>query len=580
MKAFPTLVLGIALLGAGAAGWWIRGNVHFHDGAPGPGAARRIRFYQSPMHPWIKSDQPGLCTICGMKLVPVYEGDEELQSPSVVTLGSNTPSIAGIATTAVGRRPIVRSMRVAGTIDDDDSRHRILPAYVEGRIEELHVHHVGAEVTAGQPLATFYSPALLGAVREYLALAGTPESGSTLGAASALRLRQMGLGADQIAALPTTFKPDAMSLPLLSPVSGTVVKRVAYAGQFVREGDPLFELGDFAVMWFKFDAYERDLPWLHVGQTIVVTTPSVPGTALTNTIAFIDPNLEEMSRTARVRVELPNPFVGEGPNRVRLLRHRLYAEGRIEVATAPLLAVPRSAVLNPDGRPFVWKAVGPTSFERREVVLGRRGDQHWEVVSGLAEGDRIVSAGGFLVDAQAQLQHGDVPSATPSRDAATNAIPSLPAAKAGAVEPTEPQWVALEGVLQSSSNLAAALASDDLKSFHRLWPEHVTAVHRLGTAASGLPREAFAGLLALPAAPKDIAGARAALHGFMDGLLPWAPRLKARPGLGGIKAYECPMTGKTFPGAPREAHWLQLKGPTRNPWFGAEMPDCGTEIAL
>ncbi|KAB2665846.1 MAG: efflux RND transporter periplasmic adaptor subunit, partial [Verrucomicrobia bacterium] len=159
MKAFPTLVLGIALLGAGAAGWWIRGNVYFHDGAPGPGAARRIRFYQSPMHPWIKSDQPGLCTICGMKLVPVYEGDEELQSPSVVTLGSNTPSIAGIATTAVGRRPIVRSMRVAGTIDDDDSRHRILPAYVEGRIEELHVHHVGAEVTAGQPLATFYSPA-------------------------------------------------------------------------------------------------------------------------------------------------------------------------------------------------------------------------------------------------------------------------------------------------------------------------------------------------------------------------------------------------------------------------------------
>ncbi len=576
MKPFSALMFVVALAGAGGVGWCIRDAAHTHD-APAAGMSRRVRFYQSPMHPWIKQDQPGLCTICGMKLVAVYEGDDEFRAASVITLASNTPSIAGIATTPIERRPITRTMRVAGTIDDDDTRHRIVTAYVEGRLEEMPVHHEGAEVKAGDPLATFYSAGLLASVREYLALAASPESKSSLATAAALRLRQMGLGEAQIAALPSTFKADSTTLPLLSPVSGTVVKRIAYAGQFVREGEPLFELADFAVMWFRFDAYERDLPWLRIGQRVVVTTPSLPGKALTNTIAFIDPNLDAVSRTLRVRVELQNPLVGEGTDRARLLKHRLYAEGRIEVASGPVLAVPRAAVLNPDGRPFVWKSVGSSSYERREVVLGRRGDEDWELVSGLDPGDRVVSSGGFLVDAQAQLQHVEAPALSPAGAVATNGVP-IPAP--AVAPPTDAQWLAVGEALKASVQMSAALASDDMKAFHRAWPARVAASRRLAGLGNGTRKDVFADLEALPAEPADLASARAALNRSMDALMPWASRLKERAGFGELKAYRCPMTRKSFPDAPPEARWLQLKGPKQNPWFGADMLDCGTEIPL
>ncbi len=416
MKTIPILLIGAAILTAGATGWWL------HPAPPEPAVSgRQPRFYQSPMHPWIRSDKPGNCTICGMKLVPVYEGDPEFTVKGLTVLGTNSVHVAGIAVARVERRSLNRRLRVAGTIDDDDSQHRILTAYVEGRIEELHVHHSGAEVTAGEPLASFYSPMLLSAVREYLAL--TLPGGAVapgLQTAAALRLRQMGLGEKQIAELPQTFTASSLSVPILSPVSGTVVKRIAYAGQYVREGEPLFELGNFDVMWFKFDAYERDLPWLHPGQRIVVTTPSRPGVAFTNVIAFIDPNLDELSHTAHVRVEMSNPPSGTGPDRTRPFRHRLYAEGRVEVVTPETLTVPRTAVLNPDGQPFVWVAVGPGNYERREVVLGRRGDDRWEIVSGAKEGESIVMSGGFLIDAQAQLQHGgDSPDRTDSTAATT-----------------------------------------------------------------------------------------------------------------------------------------------------------------
>ena len=242
--------------------------------------------------------------------------------------------------------------------------------------------------------------------------------------------------------------------------------------------------------------------------------------------------------------------------------------------------MPRAAVLNPDGRPFVWKAVGPSSYERREVVLGRRGDEDWELVSGLESGDRVVSAGGFLVDAQAQLQHVEAPAMAPAGAAPTNALPVPATATSDVAAPTDAQWSAIEDVLKASAKLSAALASDDLKAFHRAWPERVAASRRLADAAKTSGKDPFAGLEALSAEPMDLASARAALNQSMDALMPWAKRLKGRPGFGDLKAYQCPMTRKAFPDAPSEARWLQMKGPKQNPWFGADMLDCGTESPL
>src|SRR4051794_20383776 len=166
MKKF-VLPLVLAAIAA-AAGWYAARHT-----ATGPAKAqqgRKILYYQSPMHPWIKSDKPGNCTICGMKLVPVYEGETGFAAAGDgLTLSSNVVNVINVATEAVKKGPLVRTLRVAGTIDGDDRRHRIISAYVGGRIEKLAVNYVGAHVKEGEPLAVLYSPALLTAEREYVA---------------------------------------------------------------------------------------------------------------------------------------------------------------------------------------------------------------------------------------------------------------------------------------------------------------------------------------------------------------------------------------------------------------------------
>ena len=391
-------VLALLLVGVGlGTGWWWRGRSgHGSADAAGASAGRKVRIYQSPMHPWITSPEPGLCTICGMKLVPVYEGEAGFGSAEgVLRLGSNSITAVGIASVPVGLGRVGKTLRLAGTLDDDDSRHRILSAYVEGRIETLAVAAEGVEIREGTELAMVYSPVLLGAVREYVSLATGGEAGPLL-AAAALRLRQMGLGEAQVKSLVSGFGPEQRLLPWLSPMSGTVVKRMAYAGQWVKEGDPLFEVADFGTMWLKADVYERDLPWLRVGQEVAWSTPSLPGRLFTNRITFIDPNFDMMTRSTRIRVEVPNPDLGEG--RGRLFRHRLYAEARVRVDSEPVWVVPRSAVLNPGGVARVWVDLGAGNYQERTIRVGRVGDAVWEVVEGLDAGDRVVLNAGVLLE--------------------------------------------------------------------------------------------------------------------------------------------------------------------------------------
>lgn len=420
----PLLILATATL-AGAGGWFaathFRG-AHNHAVVPQPeSAGRKVLYYQSSMHPWVKSDKPGKCTVCGMDLVPIYEGQKGFTlAANTVSLGTNAIQAMHVRTVEVSKRPLVRVLRVAGTIDDNDARHRRLSAYVEGRIEKLHVNFIGAEVKEGEPLATFYSPMLLNAEREYTLLfrqsqmahsyALTAEHKRLLAAAEQ-RLFRYGLTTAQIAKLP--FKSETNHLSeILSPMSGTVVTREIYEGQFVKEGDKLFELADFFTMWFQFDLYERDFTWVRVGQEVEITVPSAPGKKFVAAIVFIDPNLNDMTRSARVRVELQNPLLTvQGKSRRELL-HKTYAEAVVKLDTPEVFAIPRAAVLHTGDRTVVYVDKGGGAYEQRRVKLGRAGDEHWEILDGVKAGERIVTTGNLLIDGQAQLnsQAGESPS--------------------------------------------------------------------------------------------------------------------------------------------------------------------------
>ena len=267
--------------------------------------------YQCPMHPWIKSDKPGdKCTLCGMELVAAPAGDSAAD-PNLVTLTPAGASVIGVQTAAVTRAPLVRTLRVAGTVEDDDTRHRIISARVPGRVEKLFVNYVGAEVREGEPLATVYSPGMLTAQRQYVErLKGGTAFPPSERAMARERLLDLGLTPEEIDILEHTLEPTAM-VNIRAPMSGTVVARHVYEGQELNKDQTesetrLFEIADFSSMWFVFDAYEPDLAWLRTGQPVAVTVASQPGRVLTAPIAFIDPNLNPMTRTAKVRVILPN----------------------------------------------------------------------------------------------------------------------------------------------------------------------------------------------------------------------------------------------------------------------------------
>ena len=529
---------------------------------------RKVLYYQSAMHPWIKSDKPGRCTICGMQLTPVYEGEAGLDAGGdVVTLSATAITVLNVQTAEAAVRPLAKTLVVAGTIDDDDSRHRVLSAYVGGRIDKLHVSFVGAEVKAGEPLAEFYSPMLLQAEREYRAILKSSSADLRPGATS--RLRQLGLTPEQIEALAT--KPDdALTSPILAPITGTVTEKSIYAGQYVQEGEKLFELADFSTMWFQFRAYEQDLPWIKPGLKVEVTTPSMPGKTFSGEITFVDPNFDEATRSTKVRVELANPLV-EGR---RLLLHRLYADGRVQLTAPEVLTVPRTAVIQ-TGAEAVAYVEQDGGYARRVLKIGRRGDALIEVLEGLEAAEKVVVNGNLLMDGQAEMNRSF---ASPMEK------PIIPEATSTNLPPlTDTQRDAVKEFFTLADALASALAADDLEKFNSQSPKAHDAAAALFAAFAGneswLPLikgvEAGSHLAKVP----DLKEARRSFYPLSTATVALAqPARRSNNVFTELKVFRCPMTKDAFPGAPNRAEWIQLRPEVRNPWFGAEMLDCGSEV--
>jgi membrane fusion protein, copper/silver efflux system len=456
---------------------------------------------------------------------------------------------------------------VAGTIDDDDSRHRVLSAYVGGRIDKLHVAFVGAEVREGEPLAEFYSPMLLQAEREYRSLASA--ANADLRKAAALRLRQLGLTSQQIEALDAR-PADALTSQILAPISGTVTEKGIYAGQYVQEGEKLFELADFSTMWFQFRSYEQDLPWIKPGLKVEVTTPSSPGKTFTGEVTFIDPNFDEATRSTKVRVELANPLV-DGR---RLLLHRLYADGRVQLTAPEVLAVPRLAVIQ-TGAEAVAYVEQDGGYARRALKLGRRGDALIEVLGGLEAGEKVVVNGNLLLDGQSEMNRSF---ASPMEK------PMSPTAPPSDLSPlTDAQRQAVKESFTLVDVLASALAADDLEKFNSNSPKaHDVAAALFGAftnSPSWLPLVKEIEAASHLAKVADLKEARRSFYPLSTATVALAQA--ARRGSGAfpeLKVFRCPMTKDAFPGAPNRAEWIQLQPEVRNPWFGAEMLDCGSEV--
>ncbi|MGE3309260.1 MAG: efflux RND transporter periplasmic adaptor subunit [Limisphaerales bacterium] len=601
LRPLPTLlVLATVAFLAAVAGWIAARRLHLPLPAPSPNGAeasasrsgeRKILFYQSAMHPWIRSDKPGKCTLCGMALTPVFEGDSAAPlDPGLVALGSNAISVLHVRSAPVRQGPLLRTLRVAGTFEDDDTRHRVIAAWTAGRIDELFVNYVGAEVTAGQPLARFYSPGLLEAERQYVAVLGSASSPATqadhelLRDAAILRLRQLGLTDSQIERLPSKSPTNAFS-EILAPIGGTIIDRSVYAGQYVTEGEKLFEIADFSTLWFLFDAYEQDLPWLQPGQELEISSPAAPGKVFRAPIRFIDPNLTGKTRSAKVRVEVSNPVIADTPSPRRALSRLSYAEGSVRITVPDVLLLPRSSVLSPARNPVVYVDHGNGVYQRKPVRLGRFGDDDYEVVDGLQPGERVVIQGNLLIDAQAQINETlaaaeEIPPQAPRGDSPpASSSPQVPDLSATSGETT----TAIRAFLVAADSLRSALASDDLPAFHRASEALAPRLLALRTTLSAHPNgSALVDILpdSTPnTASADLRVARRDYHAFSTPLVTLARALRSRSDeFKDLKVFRCPMTAESFDGAPPRAEWIQWSAGIRNPWFGAEMIECGVEV--
>ena len=408
------ILFAVALVAAFALGFMLRGSDggnggESHDHAAAGTVDTEPSVWTCSMHPQIQLPEFGQCPICFMDLIPLETETIEGLGPRDLVLSENAAALAEIRTAPVERRFAAREVSLVGKVTADETRRRVITARVPGRIDRLHVDFTGRVVRRGEKLADIYSPELYRARAELLAAqaaAGRGEPGAEANLRSVReRLRLWDLDPDQVATA------GGEQITITAPVAGTVVRKDAIEGVYVTTGEPLFAIADLGQVWVELAAYERDLMWLAAGQTVSFTVTALPGETFSGTIVFVDPVLDDRTRTVRVRLEADNPDGRLRPG--MLARGRVLAEldvdgqpraGRDEAE--PPLVVPATAPLLTGERAVVYLRIpgDQPHFSGREVVLGPRAGDWYVVRDGLEEGEQVVVHGAFKLDSALQIQ--------------------------------------------------------------------------------------------------------------------------------------------------------------------------------
>ncbi|HZT33243.1 MAG TPA: efflux RND transporter periplasmic adaptor subunit [Bryobacteraceae bacterium] len=409
-KLLTLLLLLAAWMGGYGYGRW-------YAKAPAKGAAgaeRKILYYHDPMHPWYKSDKPGIAPDCGMKLVPVYEGGEQAAvskpanlGPGAVEITPEKQQLIGVEYGTAEYRPAFESIRAAARVTLDETRIAKVQTKIEGWIDRVFVDFTGIQVRQGQPLLTIYSPEALATQQEYLlalkaqeTMAASPvhelmATTDNLLAAARRRLELWDISAAQIDQIEKTRRP-LKDLTLYAPIGGFVTERNAFPKQRITPDTVLYTVADLSTVWVMADVFEYEAANIRVGQDAVLTLSYLPGRSFHGRVSYIQPQVDPATRTLKVRLQFENPGY--------LLKPEMYGDVEFRTGGGRKLMVPQSAVLNAGLRQVVFVDRGNGYFEPRSVKLGAQVGDRVEILSGLAAGERIVVSGNFLIDSESQLK--------------------------------------------------------------------------------------------------------------------------------------------------------------------------------
>ncbi|MCK1755757.1 efflux RND transporter periplasmic adaptor subunit [Bradyrhizobium sp. 137] len=353
---------------------------------------RKVKYYRNPMGLPDTSPVPKKDSM-GMDYIPVYEGEDT--DDGSIKLSSGKIQRTGVKSEAVVKRPVTSLIRAPGTVQEDERRVSVVALRFEGFVESVANVTTGDHVHKGQPLLNVYSPALSSAAAEYLSAINAGATGKELKGARR-RLENLATPEPAIKELERT-REISLSVPWLAPQDGEILERNAVPGMRAGPGEVLFKIADHRLLWVLIDVAERDLPQIAVGTKVTIRPRALAGQSFEGSVALIYPHLNATTRTARIRIEVPN--------RDELLRPEMYVDAEIEAGTpGPVLTVAESAVLDSGSRQAVLVDKGEGRFEPREVKLGRRGGGFVEITNGLSEGEAVVTSANFLIDAESNLK--------------------------------------------------------------------------------------------------------------------------------------------------------------------------------
>lgn len=433
---------------------------------PAPQADKSQAWYRCTMPECGDQGSPvegSRCPVCGMKRERVDRGGDETGEYEI-TLGERARRLAEVDTTSARERLLFKRIRTVGRVGYDETRYKMVSAWIGGRIDNLFADFTGMTVSAGDHLVEIYSPELLSAQEEYLqALRAVGEgpaapstvtrrSGEQVLAAARRKLELLGITEAQIDAIKASGRPETR-LVVYAPIGGTIVRKQAVEGMYVKTGDVLYTITDLTHLWLLVDLYEADLPWVKPFQDVRVTTRSLPGKLFTGQIVFIEPKLNPQTRTVQVRIHVENPALRLKPDMwvTAQIDAGLARGGRGAVPapggdfacpmhpwetadalapcpicqmdmvpvhqlpqytppteTVPQLAVPRGAVMQTGERALVYVEVTPATYRGVEVTIGplamdADGGEYYPILAGLSGGEKVVTRGNFAIDSQMQL---------------------------------------------------------------------------------------------------------------------------------------------------------------------------------